>query len=208
RRLEGKHAIIFNLDVMPAVIDLQRRYDRTAAFPGKAAAVLTRLAVRLAAKQEELEAAVMYGAARPADEYEYPCRPEVKRADVLADFAARSGLSLAFLDPKERLDRDDVRDKLQEQVIGQEEAGEALADVVSIAKARLNDPDRPLAAFLFLGPTGVGKTECAKAIARTLFGDTDRLLRFDLNEFNQPGSAARLVGTFSHPEGLLTSAIR
>jgi DNA polymerase III delta prime subunit len=127
---------------------------------------------------------------------------------VLEDFAARSGLSLAFLDPKERLDRDDVRNKLQEQVIGQSAAVEALADVVSIAKARLNDPERPLAAFLFLGPTGVGKTECAKAIARTLFGDADRLLRFDLNEFNQPGAATRLVGTFSLPEGLLTSAIQ
>jgi DNA polymerase III delta prime subunit len=93
-------------------------------------------------------------------------------------------------------------------VVGQAEAVEALADVVSIAKARLNDPDRPLAAFLFLGPTGVGKTECAKAIARTLFGDAERLLRFDLNEFNQYGAAARLVGTFQQPEGLLTSAIR
>ncbi len=101
-----------------------------------------------------------------------------------------------------------MRDKLQAQVVGQTEAVEALADVVSVAKARLNDPDRPLAAFLFLGPTGVGKTECAKAIARTLFGEADRLLRFDLNEYNQPGAAARLVGTFSQPEGLLTSAIR
>src|SRR5205814_333759 len=83
-----------------------------------------------------------------------------------ADTAARSGLSLAFLDPKQRLDRDDVRDRLRELVIGQSDAVEALADVVSVAKARLNDPDRPLAAFLFLGPTGVGKTECAKAITR------------------------------------------
>jgi ATP-dependent Clp protease ATP-binding subunit ClpC len=237
RRLEGKHAMTFGLDVMPAVLDLQRRYDRATAFPGKAAAVLTRLAVRATTSSNS-----SLPAGRGAGESsELPFRPEVKRDDVLADFAARSGLSLAFLDPKERLDRDDMRDELQEQVIGQTEAVEALADVVSIAKARLNDPDRPLAAFLFLGPTGVGKTECAKAITRTLFGSAEfgarnaerknedkqttgslnsafhvphsafsdeRLLRFDLNEFNQPGSAARLVGTFSQPEGLLTSAIR
>ncbi|MBY0456738.1 MAG: AAA family ATPase, partial [Gemmataceae bacterium] len=135
-------------------------------------------------------------------------RAEITRDDVLSDFAARSGLSLAFLDPKQRLDRDDVRDQLQKLVIGQTEAVEALADVVSVAKARINDPDRPLAAFLFLGPTGVGKTECAKAIARVLFRESDRLVRFDLNEYNQPGAAARLVGTFQQPEGLLTSAIR
>ncbi len=208
RRLEGKHACVFGLDVLPAVIDQQRRYDRAAAFPGKAAAVLTRLAVRASVTPEEVLVQAVFGRARPAADPEFPLRPTITRDDVLADFAARSGLSLAFLDPKQRLDRDDVRNKLQEQVIGQTEAVDALADVVSVAKARLNDPDRPLAAFLFLGPTGVGKTECAKAIARTLFGESDRLLRFDLNEYNQPGAAARLVGTFSQPEGLLTSAIR
>jgi ATP-dependent Clp protease ATP-binding subunit ClpA len=216
RRLEGKHRVAFGLDVLPTVIDLQRRYDRTAAFPGKAAAVLTRLAVRAATGREE---------APPAERDAYLGRPIATRDAALADFAARSGLSLDFLDSRQRLDRDDVRDALQEQVVGQTDAVEALADVVSVAKARLNDPDRPLAAFLFLGPTGVGKTECAKAIARTLFGGMrigkgdenappspaaveDRLLRFDLNEFNQPGAAARLVGTFAQPEGLLTSAIR
>ena len=233
RRLEGKHACLFGLDVLPAVLDQQRRYDRDAAFPGKAAAVLTRLAVRASVTPEEALLRSIFGKASSGIDAEFPFRPQVSRGDVLEDFAARSGLSLAFLDPKLRLDRDDVRDHLQEQVIGQTDAVEALADVVSVAKARLNDPDRPLAAFLFLGPTGVGKTECAKAIARTLFGGAefgvrnadqkeqkanagprptslaeDRLLRFDLNEYNQPGAAARLVGTFSQPEGLLTSAIR
>ncbi len=206
RRLEGKHECTFGLDVMPAVIDVQRRYDRTAAFPGKAAAVLTRLAIRATKHENPPTSANDRSGGREFDPL--AGRPLISRNEVLEDFAARSGLSLAFLDPKQRLDRDDVRNKLAEQVVGQSEAVEALADVVSIAKARLNDPDRPLAAFLFLGPTGVGKTECVKAIARTLFGDAERLLRFDLNEYNQQGAAARLVGTFHQPEGLLTSAIR
>jgi ATP-dependent Clp protease ATP-binding subunit ClpA len=199
RRLEGKHGCAFALDALPAVIDLTRRYDRAAAFPGKAAAILTRLAVRQAVAKPD--ATEQHGTL-------FAPRPVVNRDAVLADLAARSGLSLAFLDPNQRLDRDDVRDQLAKHVIGQAEAVEALADVVSVAKARLNDPDRPLASFLFLGPTGVGKTECAKAAARVLFGDADRLLRIDLNEFNQPGSAARLVGTFAQPEGLLTAAVR
>jgi ATP-dependent Clp protease ATP-binding subunit ClpA len=197
RRLEAKHDCILGLDVLPAVIDLQRRYERTAAFPGKAAAILTRLALRSTVDE-----------ARAAATDETGSKPLITRDDVLTDFAARSGLSLAFLDPKQRLDRDEILEQLQKHVIGQPDAVAALADVVSVAKARLNDPDRPLASFLFLGPTGVGKTECAKAIARTLFGDADRLLRFDLNEFNQTGAAARLVGTFAQPEGLLTAAIR
>jgi ATP-dependent Clp protease ATP-binding subunit ClpC len=204
RQLEAKHRCNYDLDVLPTVIELQRRYERSTAFPGKAATVLTRLAIRTSAQRPDSD---------EAEEQSRRLNPlfgrvEIHRSDVFVEFTGRTGLSLEFLDPLLRLDRDHVRDLLQEQVVGQTDAIEALADIVSIAKARLNDPDRPLAAFLFLGPTGVGKTESAKAVARTLFGNEDRLLRFDLNEFNQPGSAARLVGTLSQPEGLLTSAIR
>ena len=83
-----------------------------------------------------------------------------------------------------------------------------MADIVTTAKAGLNDPHKPLGSLLLLGPTGVGKTECAKALARLLFGDESRLLRFDMNEFMTAESVARLVGTFGHPEGLLIGAVR
>jgi ATP-dependent Clp protease ATP-binding subunit ClpA len=202
RRLEGRHRGGFELDVLPTVIDLQRRYDRTAAFPGKAARMLTRLAVKADADQQ--------AETRRDDKPPDPFAPLslVTRDSVLREFQAQSGMSLAFLDRRARLDRDEVLTALRAQVIGQDEAIEAASDVIGVAKARLNDPDRPLAAFLFLGPTGVGKTETAKAVARYLFGDADRLVRLDMNEYVNPGSAARLVGTFDQPEGLLTAAIR
>src|SRR5262245_60320791 len=94
RRLEGKHACDFGLDVLPAVIDIQRRYDRMAAFPGKAAAVLTRLAVRATT---DAGRAGGVGERSPAAFDPLAGRPVVSRDDVLTDFAARSGLSLAFL---------------------------------------------------------------------------------------------------------------
>ncbi|HEX8914102.1 MAG TPA: AAA family ATPase, partial [Humisphaera sp.] len=197
RQLEDRHRCEFQVDALPAVLDLQRRYVRDVAMPGKAADLLR----RLAASNEK--------------------RP-VGRAEALAAFQSYTGLSTLFVDQTVRLARKDVVADLSRRVVAQPEAVAAMADAVCVAKARLNDPARPVATFLFLGPTGVGKTECAKALARYLFGGaaaaaasgaagedaTDRLLRFDMNEYLDPGSAGRLIGTPRDPDGLLTAAVR
>jgi ATP-dependent Clp protease ATP-binding subunit ClpA len=183
RLLEMRHDCRFDLDVLPAAIDLTRRYVRDAAMPGKAAAFVSTLAVKRQKKS-------------------------IRRSDVLEEFHATSGLDVTMLDTEVRLRRKEVIDALSNEIIGQPQALEAMADVVTIAKARLNDPTRPLGSLLFLGPTGVGKTQSAKALARYLFGDAARLVRFDMNEFVTPQSAARLAGVFDRPEGLLTSEVR
>lgn len=183
RTLERQHDTRFHSDVLPAVIDLTRRYVSDAAFPGKAARLLQSL-----------------GSKHKAG--------EVTRAQALEEFSARSGLSVSFLDDRSELDYGQVMEALGLEVIGQKAAVTACADSVAIAKARLNDSVRPIASFLFLGPTGVGKTQCAKALANYLFGDRERLIRFDMNEFGSYYSVARLTGTFDAPEGLLTSAVR
>ena len=183
RTLERQHDTRFHSDVLPTVVDLTRRYVSDAAFPGKAA----RLLQSLAAKNKAAE---------------------VSRSQALEEFSARSGLSVSFLDDRTELDYGQVLEALGVEVIGQKAAVTACADAVTIAKARLNDNVRPIASFLFLGPTGVGKTQCAKALANYLFGDRERLIRFDMNEFGSYYSVARLTGTFDAPEGLLTSAIR
>ncbi len=183
RQLEQTSGCRFETDALPAVLDVERRYARDAAFPGKAAAFMRQLAVKYR-------------------------KTSIARKEVLDEFHARSGLAVSFLDAKETLERSSVVEALEREIIGQQGALGAAADVVCVAKARLNDPGRPLATLLFLGPTGVGKTQTAKALAAYLFGDADRLVRFDMNEFVSPASAARLVGTLDRPEGLLTSAIR
>jgi ATP-dependent Clp protease ATP-binding subunit ClpC len=211
RQLEAKYRCTFELDVLPTVVDIQRRYERSLAFPGKAAKMLRQLAVKA---EKEIEVRDQKSEVRgQKSENQEPedqrlRRAKITRDSVLNEFHAQSGLSLAFLDQRNRLERDTIFEALSKMVIGQPTSLGAATDVIAIAKARLNDPDRPLASFLFLGPTGVGKTECAKAIARYLFGNADRLVRFDMNEYIDPGSATRLVGTFRQPEGLLTSAIR
>src|SRR5262249_34621730 len=183
RRLEAQHRCIFGLEVLPAVLDLQRRYARDAAFPGKAAAFLRQLAIKHRGSP-------------------------INRHHVIEEFQAKSGLASWMLVESQRMSRDDVIGALQRAIIGQKAALETCADCVSVAEARLNDPDRPLAVLLFLGPTGVGKTQCAKALAELLFGSEERLVRFDMNEFVSSDAVIRLVGTFDQPEGLLTSAVR
>jgi ATP-dependent Clp protease ATP-binding subunit ClpA len=183
REAEHKYKCVFDLDSLPTALDLQRRYNQEASFPGKIASFIKQVANKFQNKT-------------------------IVRNDVLREFEAKSGLKIAFLDDQKNLQRNDIISEISEGVIGQKAAVEAAADVISIAKARLNDTSRPLASFLFLGSTGIGKTETAKQIAKYLYGQEDKLLRFDMNEFVSPDDVARLVGTFDQPEGLLTSAIR
>ena len=145
RHLEGRHRCRFGTDVLPVVVDLQRRYAREAEFPGKAVAYLKRLAV----KYQDVDVT-------------YP--------QVIDEFHAQTGLAATFLDARKRLEREEIIASLRRDLVGQDAAREAAADVLGIAKARLNDPDRPLGSLLFLGPTGVGKTQCASAV-RYFFGD-------------------------------------
>src|SRR3546814_1668937 len=99
------------------------------------------------------------------------------------------------------------------RVIGQDEAGRAVSTAVRRARAGLQDPNRPLGSFLFLGPTGVGKTELTKALARFLFDDDTAMVRIDMSEFMEKHSVARLIGAppgyVGYEEGgVLTEAVR
>ncbi|MDZ4803370.1 MAG: ATP-dependent chaperone ClpB [Candidatus Eisenbacteria bacterium] len=106
-----------------------------------------------------------------------------------------------------------MEDRLKERVIGQDQAVEAVSDVVRRARAGLQDPRRPLGSFLFLGPTGVGKTELAKALAEFLFDDEQALVRIDMSEYMERHSTSRLIGAppgyVGYDEGgQLTEAVR
>jgi len=112
---------------------------------------------------------------------------------------------------RERLAR--MEEFLHQQVIDQEEAVRAVAEAVRRSRAGLKDPTRPIGSFLFLGPTGVGKTELSKALARFLFNDEEALLRFDMSEYMERHSVARLIGSppgyIGYEEGgQLTEAVR
>jgi ATP-dependent Clp protease ATP-binding subunit ClpC len=130
------------------------------------------------------------------------------RAEVLATLAAGSGLPFALLDPGAPLPLDDVRAFFESRVLEQREAVDCIVERIAMVKAGVTDPTRPLGVFLFVGPTGTGKTEIAKALAEFLFGSAERLVRLDMSEYQTPESLERLLSdtaTEAHGAALISS---
>ena len=113
--------------------------------------------------------------------------------DVSEAYARYTGLPLQLISDEVPAEHASLTAQLRQGVIGQEKACELAAGVLARFKAGLNDPERPVGTLLFAGPTGVGKTELSKQLARTLFGNEDRMIRLDMSEFMLPGSAQRLL---------------
>lgn len=172
----------FSLNAVQTVLEISRRYLTDASFPGKAAAQIHQLAARFR-------------------------KQGVDREAVLRWFSQRSGLHQDFLDDRTALDLDAARAFLDKRILGQPEAVDVCLEVLCLARARLREPGKPLSGLLFVGPTGVGKTETAKAFAELLFGSPERLVRFDMNEYLGEDALARLVGDWRQP-GQLTQALR
>ena len=146
---------------------------------------------------------------------EAPCllKQEVRPDDV-ADIVARwTGIPVTRLLQSERDKLIHLPDKLHERVIGQDEAVQAVSDAVLRTRAGLSDPSRPQGSFIFLGPTGVGKTELCKALAEALFDSEENIVRLDMSEYMEKHSVARLIGAppgyVGYDEGgQLTEAVR
>jgi ATP-dependent Clp protease ATP-binding subunit ClpC len=114
---------------------------------------------------------------------------------VAAVVAARTGIPVGELVAGELQRLVDLEDDLHRRVVGQDEAVEKVADTIRRARVGLSEPDRPLGSFLFLGPTGVGKTELVKALSERLFATEDALVRIDMSEYREPHTVARLIGS-------------
>lgn len=122
--------------------------------------------------------------------------------------AGETGLPATLLEPREPLHPQKVERRFASGILGQPEAVATVKGLVATLKAGLDDPTRPYGVFLFTGPTGTGKTELTKYLATWLYGDKQRLIRFDMGEHGDPWSTARLVGDRIEPDGLLTEAVR
>jgi ATP-dependent Clp protease ATP-binding subunit ClpC len=142
-------------------------------------------------------------------------RPAAKVTDEdIAEVVSRAtGIPVSQLTQEERERLLRLEEQLHERVVGQEEAVSVIAEAIRRARAGLQDPNRPIGSFLFLGPTGVGKTELARTLAEALFGDEAAMVRIDMSEFQERHTVSRLVGAppgyVGYEEaGQLTEAVR
>ena len=140
-------------------------------------------------------------------------KEEVRPDDVAEIVGKWTGIPVTRLLESEREKLLRLPDQLHERVVGQDEAVTAVSDAVLRARAGLSDPDRPTGSFIFLGPTGVGKTELSKALAEALFDTEDNMVRLDMSEYMEKHSVSRLIGAppgyVGYDEGgQLTEAVR
>ncbi|NKJ49264.1 Clp protease ClpC [Burkholderia sp. SG-MS1] len=119
---------------------------------------------------------------------------EVTAEDIAQIVSSLTGVPVSELTAEDREKLLRLEDRLRERVVGQDEAVNVVAKAVRLSRAGLTEAGKPIAAFLFLGPTGVGKTELAKALAAAVFGDENALVRIDMSEYSERHTVARLVG--------------
>lgn len=133
----------------------------------------------------------------------------VLQSDITDLIKSRTGVPLGEIDTEEKDKFLNLEKHLHERIIGQDLAVSSISNALRRARSGITNPNRPIGSFLFFGPTGVGKTETAKALAEIFFGRAARIMRLDMSEYNTPDSLNRLIGAFdSDNPGTLSSMIR
>lgn len=186
RRIERLRRIRLPNETIEQATALAQRFDAESALPGSAIRLLEEASARESPPEGQPPKTVSTG-------------------QVIEAFSVRSGYPRRLIDPSVAFSSKEILGLLEGRVIGQPVATRLMADLVVTLRAGLLEGQRPLGSFLLLGPSGVGKTESAKALSELFFGDEKRMVRFDMGEFVAPGSAHRLV---SAEDGSLVSRVR
>jgi len=132
----------------------------------------------------------------------------IDRSSVIQSFCEETGMPPFMVDPAIPMPIDKVKAFFLQHIFGQNHAVDTISDILASVKTALLRQGKPIASMLFVGPTGVGKTEMAKVLADFMFGSRRKMIRFDMSEFSTPYAVARLTGTSYFSDGLLTAAVR
>ena len=194
--LKEKKSEIDRLEIEEEQAGLERDYERAAEK-----------------KSERLRLEGEFNALRDAWEAEHSLDEQVDEDDIAEVVAMWTGIPVSQMMETEAEKLIHMEERLHERLIGQDEAIHAISDAIRRARSGLKDPRRPIGSFIFIGPSGVGKTELAKALAEFMFDDEDALVRIDMSEYREQHTASRLFGAppgyVGYEEGgQLTEAVR
>lgn len=186
--------IVIEQEAIKETIRLNKRYTPYSGFPGKPIRFLESILIGSKAKQKQL--------LQQQKQY------VLNRTEVIKSFCEETGMPTFMVDPAIPMDLPSVAHFFHSNVFGQNHAVGILVDILASVKTALLRQGKPIASMLFVGPTGVGKTEMAKVLAQFMFGSRDKMIRFDMSEYSTPHSVTRLTGESYFSDGLLTSAVR
>ena len=185
--IEKQYGFLFSF---PSILNLVNSADRFIMYgemPGKALDML----IEIAPWAAERKLAIL------------------KESDVSTFVSEKTGITTGAIKEQEAGKIEHLEELLHKRVVGQEEAVSGIANAIRRARSGVGNPKRPLSSFLFIGPTGVGKTEVSKALAESFFGDEKRMIRFDMTEYNGAEALSQLIGDFTmNRSGLLASKVR
>lgn len=182
-RLQNHHKVEIGDDTIETAVKLAVRYLPDRRLPDKALDLLDEACTRVTIR-------TIHPDLKPDDQDR-----DVHSQDVASVLAEWTGIPITELTKDEKKRLANLEDLLKKRVIGQDRAVRMVADAIRTARAGLNDPNRPIGVFLFLGTSGVGKTELARALAEYLFGTEEATLRLDMSEFHDSHTVARLIGS-------------
>jgi len=183
KRLEVHHGVTIRSEALEAAVRLSVRYLPDRRLPDKALDLVDEACARVTIRTAH------------DDEPDTKFAEEVRVENIAAVLAEWTGIPLNELTKDEKRRLSELEKALYKRVLGQDEAVQTVADAIKTARAGLRDPDRPIGVFLFLGPSGVGKTELARALADFLFGTDEAMMRLDMSEFHDAHTVARLIGS-------------
>lgn len=185
--IERQYKFFFSFPSILALVNSADRFVSYGEMPGKALDMLIEIAPW--AKEKKIHV--------------------LKENDVSIFVSEKTGIIVGKIKEQEAGKIEHLEDLLHKRVIGQNEAVNGIANAIRRARSGVGNPKRPLSSFLFMGPTGVGKTEVSKALAESFFGDEKKMIRFDMTEYNGPEAISQLIGDFAmNKSGLLASRIR
>jgi len=189
KKLELQKKVQISTDVIDLIIELTNRFEPYWENPGKSINLLKQV-VRSKFTEE-------------------PTTTKINQKDVVRIFSRQTGLPEDILSEDPPLNLEKVEEFFMKRVMGQDKAVDAMVDLVSMIKAGMNDPKKPLGNFIFLGPTGVGKTFLARSLAEYIFGNEERMIRLDMSEYSSYDAVQKLLGIPGSTEdkGILTSRI-